>query len=151
MKRYWLTLAQPTQDKWFRRIWLPFAVACTLFELYLAFSYFLAGTGTWMLAAAMVVIMVAGIAWTMLHWIKTDDRNHARQKDYEVGGPMDSYPVVPSDEATSPFHYAMMRALEGGEGVAIYRDEDGVWRDSSTDEALPIQENKNGPENGAER
>ena len=51
----------------------------------------------------------------------------------------DVIPVTPSSEAMDPRLYAMMRAMETGEPVAIYQDDEGVWRDSDTGEPLPVQ------------
>lgn len=44
------------------------------------------------------------------------------------GPPPDSIPVIPADETTDPFTYALMKAMEGGTGYT-YQGDDGVWRD----------------------
>lgn len=97
-------------------------------------------------AACVVVLILMWLFWLMPIWMRDDAAYRARRQAFSVEpiaeptGPVtESIPLIPSSEATDPRVYAMMRTLETGEPVSIYRDDEGVWRDSDTDEVLPVQ------------
>lgn len=107
-----------------------------------AARYFIEGN-TWYAISWVVgcLIFIALIVLWFIRWTKRDrDQISVRR----VERPSDdavtmAIPIVPSSEAISPEHYAMMRAWEG-ESFQMHRGEDGDWYDSTTGEKLPIQD-----------
>lgn len=101
---------------------------------------------------AMLVVLIKS-------WKMTDDNRRKRSQllaelDREMfrsrrNADRDVIPITEPEDAADPFAYAMMRAMKEGGGVHIVRGEDGLWRDGSTEQVIPIQDEGSGPEKGA--
>lgn len=138
-------LLRPTSGRWFRWIWTVVVFVGVSANLWSGFRGAIVGSVgfMWMLSAVCVAYLVWAWSRDLVKWIKEDDEHDRHASVVRRGrgalGDDGIIPVVPSSEAISPFHYAMMRAMENESGVSIYCDDEGVWRDGETDEPLPVQ------------
>lgn len=155
MKLYWDTLRRPTQDKWSRWLLTLVIVAANIPNTVLMVVKMVeADPWAWFNAAAFL-LFVGCMAFNLHIWAKKDlDNNRAKapinngvmqgfltMPQGEDPGPLPAtIPVTRPEDAADPASYAMMRALQDGESVSIYKDDDGVWRDSITDAVLPVQD-----------
>lgn len=89
---------------------------------------------------AALIVPIGFLVLFLRDWRRRDIEERSRRRYIRsVEFDTSAIPVVPSSEATSPEHYAMMRAMEG-ESFTMHRGEDGDWYDSTTGEKLPIQD-----------
>lgn len=145
MKKIKRALLRPTSLRWWRWIYTALVVVGVFWNFMAGFNAVTSGTGGWLWTISAVTVVFLFWLWSkeLMTWIKNDDEHDRRAGVVRRGRgalPDDgTVPVVPSSEAISPFHYAMMRAMESESGVSIYCDDEGVWRDSETDEPLPVQ------------
>lgn len=144
-------LLHPELERWFRYGYTVLCIAAFGWNLHM--GVWSASVGeVWGFLSFVSMFMIVGIwSWMMSAWRAEDARvRESRRRHNTSFVPGESIAVIPSSEANDPFVYAMMRAMESDDdkGVAIYQDEFGVWRDSDTDEPLPVQESKR--EDGAE-
>lgn len=153
--KLWNALAHPAKDGTFRRAWSGFAVAVMVVYAILALT---GGEDWWMWSIGIVLMLVILLIWL---WV-WGSRDAEYRRTAEAGttavsiirhAPIntstateflrqsrDMIPVTRPEDAADPFAYAMMKALESDEPVSVYRDDEGVWRDSITDAVLPVQE-----------
>lgn len=132
----------PVWDRIFRIIITAIYLFMIGWYCVIAITHLVAGD-TWrgITYVASCTIFAALIVWMLRVWVKSDRdsitfRRVERRPDDAVTMAL---PIVPSSEAISPEHYAMMRAWEG-ESFQMHRGEDGDWYDSNTGEKLPIQD-----------
>lgn len=148
MKNYLNPLLHPEEDHWYRYVYTLLCIGAFGWNIYLAVRSAMDGSA-WAFLSFVSSFLIVGIwSWVMSVWRSGDARiceiRQRRDAYHETRADDDSIAVVPSSEATDPYVYALMRAMESEDdkGVAIYQDEFGVWRDSDTDEPLPVQESK---------
>ncbi len=97
--------------------------------------------GLWAMLAIGVILFVVVMA--ILRWRR--DRKPARRTpsataevtgSIGVGDLPEFMKIIPSSQATDIGTYAMMKSLETGEPVHVYEDDDGTWRDGTTNEVI---------------
>ena len=143
MKTYWDALLRPARQRVWRWAWsinFAWAVALNVWAAISSLTH--EDRGMWWIvnAGCAVLLVLFWLLFLMPNWMREDANLRARQEAPTRVEPFtESIPIIPSSEATDPRVYAMMRAWETGEPMSIYRDDDGVWRDSATDEILPVQ------------
>lgn len=146
--KLWNALIHPVKDGTFRRVWSAFAVAAIGWFTYLSLT---SGEDWWQWLIGLWAMLLLLVIWLNV-WAAQDARDRARMRENReapiitntavsfLHPPTEAIPVTRPEDAADPFAYAMMKALETDEPVSVYRDDDGVWRDSITDAVLPVQE-----------
>ncbi len=144
MKLYWDTLRRPTQNKWYRRFLFTFIAAANIPNLFVMIVDMPSMKPTVWWNAAAFLFCVAVLVGHMFLWAWEDTRNRPAAPIITTTAatflaPPDIIPITRPEDAADPFAFALMAAFNG-ERASIYRDDEGVWRDSITDAVLPVQE-----------
>ncbi len=136
MNRYLRAIVRPEQDRWFRLGTLVVYLILGVWNLWIAVDKAIHAETLWWLTNLSASLFIIGCGVFVIRiWAGTDDDIRARRH------PETSViPVTRPEDAADPFAYAMMMAFHDGSPSAIYRGNDGIWRDSDTDEPIPVQE-----------
>lgn len=136
--RFGDSIRDPYEQQKFRRFYMAFIVVFIGYNLFAIVRGLIAESPIWWLnLVAVILVLGVGIFLTRA-WDYSDADQ--RERVAKVSHHPTTVPVTLPEDADSPFTYAMMRAFHSGEPVSVYRDDDGVWRDSVTDEPTPVQE-----------
>lgn len=133
MNRYLRAIVRPEQDRIFRiGVLILYSLLVTISVMSLV-NNAANGDWAWMLNLFSILFAIACTIFLFRVWANADDRSRERWQREVI-------PVTDPEDAADPFTYAMMRAFYAGVPSGIYRGSDGVWRDSETDEPIPVQE-----------
>lgn len=167
MNRYARTIAKGTKERGGRISNLVVFSALVLVNLVVGVGSILNGRLLGLLNIAVILVLVVATIFLFRIWAQTDkvraetqdilaamearrrERFHAETSAFLM--PEEIKLVDDPKDADDVFQHMMSRAFKGEAGVGMYQDVDGVWRDSDTHEALPVQNDGSGPENGAQR
>lgn len=149
MKLYWEALRHPSRQGWARWLMTLLVLVGIGTNIWAATKNLTAGNlgMWWLINVAVVVYLVYYWCVPMAGWwIRQDLEARGSNAPINTGTaaaflnpPTTAIPIIPAEDASDPRMFAMMKAFETGEPVSIYRDDEGVWRDSITDAPLPVQ------------
>lgn len=151
MKTFLEPLLHPYVEKVWRRVYTAFVVLGGGLNLVIGIVNTMNGEATPIISFSAAALMIGLWVFMMFMWRSIDeskrltDAIHAEReesrREFEAEWDLpETIPVVAPEDASDPFVYAMMRAMQDGGGVGIYQDDNGVWRDSDTDEPIPVQD-----------
>lgn len=147
MKLYWDTIRRPSRDRWYRWFIVVLLVSTNIPNIIVGTMGSIGGDVRWLNVVVMLFSFVV-LAGHMYFWARQDLDNRPAAPIITTTAatflaPPDIIPVTRPEDAADPFAFAIMTAMYGdGESASIYRDDEGVWRDSITDAVLPVQDPK---------
>lgn len=144
MNRYLRAVVRPEKDRWFRLGILVVYLILGVWNLWLAVDKAIHAETLWWLTNLSAFLFIIGCGVFVIRiWAGADDVIRENREHWESRYPSTSaIPVTRPEDAADPFAYVMMRAFHDGTDGGIYRDDQGVWRDSDTDEPIPVQGSK---------